>query len=170
MARTYPGGEHELDTGWGVKQGIIGGVIAGITFVLAEMIGSAVVAGNPFIMPLKAMASVPIGTPPPEIPTGTAIPVGLIFHMLLSIVLGIIFALIVTNVAALRSSPTVLVIAASVYGIIVWLVNFYILAPLIGRPWFTEIPPVPQFVYHTFFFGTVLGLYLAWALPRPRTA
>lgn len=159
-----------IDTGWAVKQGIIGGIIAGIVFAMAEMIGAAFIAGNPFIMPLKAIASVPLGTPPPEIPTGTAIPVGIIFHMLMSMIFGVIFALLVVYIAALRSSPTILVIAATVFGLILWVVNFYILAPLIGRPWFTQTPPVQQFVYHTFFFGTVLGLYLAWAWPGQRTA
>ncbi len=37
-------------------------------------------------------------------------------------------------------------------------VNFYHLAPLIGRPWFAEAPQIPQFIYHAFFYGTVLTI------------
>ncbi len=162
--------EQDVDTGWAIKHGIIGGIIAGIIFAMAEMIGAALLGGGNAFMPLKMMASIPLGTQPPEIPLGTAIAVGTIFHLLFSAVLGVLFALLVANVAALRASPTAIVIAASVYGAILWPLNFYILAPLIGRPWFTQTPPVQQFIYHTFFFGTVLGLYLVWALRSQRTA
>ncbi len=171
MARSYPRNEQEIDTGWAVKQGSIGGAIGGITFALAEMIGAVLIAGNPFFMPLLAMASIPLGTPPPELaPAIGTIIVGLIFHMLFSIVLGIVFALIVAYVAALRSSLAVLVIAATVFGAILWPLNFHLFAPLIGRPWFVQMSAPPQFVYHAFFFGTVLGLYLAWVLPQRRRA
>jgi uncharacterized membrane protein YagU involved in acid resistance len=161
-------GRTQLDTGWAVKHGIIAGIIAGIVFLLAEMMGARFIGGDPFIMPLKAIASVPIGDPPPQIATGTAIPVGLITHAINSAIFGIIFALIAAKVPALHRSPMMLVIAASVYGTILWVVNFYMIAPLLGRPWFTETPPVQQFVYHTFFYGTVLGLYLRSVMPAMR--
>ena len=156
-------------TGWAVRHGIIGGAITGIVFALAEMVGS-VLTGGAFLMPLKAFASVPLGIEPPAIPLGTAIPVGLVFHMALSIVLGVIFALLVANVAALRGSPAVLVVAASVYGIAIWVLNFFVIAPAIGRPWFLEAPMLLQFIYHTFFYGAALGLYLVGALHRARSA
>ncbi len=168
MARFYTGSTEELDSNWAIKQGIIGGFIASITFAMAEMLGAALLGGGSPFMPLKMMASIPLGTPPPEIALGTAILVGTIFHLIFSAVVGVIFALIVVNVAALRTSPMALIVAATVYGAILWPLNFYLLAPLIGRPWFTETPPVQQFVYHAFFFGTVLGLYLMWALPNQR--
>ncbi len=170
MTRIYTRNEQEIGTGWATMQGALGGIIAGITFALAEMIGSVLLAGNPFFMPLLAMASIPLGTPPPELtPTIGTIMIGIIFHMLFSIVLGIVFALLVVYVAALRTSPTALVIAATVYGAILWPLNFHVLAPLLGRPWFVQMSVPPQFIYHAFFFGTVLGLYLVWALPGRRT-
>lgn len=159
------------DFGWAIIQGIIGGIIGGITFLLAEMIGGHIVSGAPYVMPLKVIASIPLGKKPPTIATNTAIPDGLITHAILTILFGIIFALIVAAVPALRTSPIMTVIAASVYGLILWLVNFYVLAPLINRPWFKTSPAGQQFVYHTFFFGTVLGLYLASVLwSKRRTA
>ncbi len=163
MATAHAGADHDI--GWAVKHGAIGGVIAGIIFAMAEMLGSRFISGNPFIMPLKAIASVPLGTPPPEIATSTAIPVGLITHVLFAALFGIVFAVLVSRIEPLRTSKAVLVVAASLYGTIMWLVNFYVIAPAAGRPWFTDTPPVQQFVYHTFFYGTVLGLYLVSALP-----
>lgn len=153
--------------GWAVRHGLIGGAIAGVIFALAEMVGSAVM-GMPFLAPLQAFASLPLGIPPMEIPMDTAIPVGLISHTALSLIYGVAFALVVQNVGMLRSSASATVVAATLFGIVLWVVNFYVLAPLIGRPWFTMAPAIPQFIYHAFFYGTVLGLYLASQL-RIRT-
>lgn len=155
---------------WAVKHGVIGGIIGGITFALAEMIGGKIVSGSPLVMPLKVIASIPIGDMPPKIATSTAIPVGLITHMVMSMIFGVIFALIVAYVPMLRVSPIVTVAAASVYGLLLWLINFYVLAPAISRPWFTTAPKGQQFVYHTFFFGTVYGLYLLAVMLRERSA
>ena len=168
MARTYNGSVDTIDMGWALKQGAIGGLIAGVTFAMAEMLGAYFISGNPFIMPLKMMASVPLGTPPPEIAMGTALSLGVVFHLVFSVVLGMIFAALVAKIPAQQASSTMLVVAASVYGTITWVLNFYVLAPALGRPWFTQTPPIQQFVYHTLFFGTVLGLYLASTLPRRR--
>ncbi len=162
----------QLDTGWALKQGAIGGIIAGIVFAMAEMIGAALIQGNPFLMPLAAIASVPIGQPPPQIMQGystiTFVLIGLVTHMVFSAIFGIIFALAVAKVPALRSRM-VLIIAASVWGFILWVVNFYVLGPALGRPWFAQTPALLQFIYHTFFFGTVLGVYLRSVLPAMRT-
>jgi uncharacterized membrane protein YagU involved in acid resistance len=118
-------------------------------------------------MPLRAFASVPLGIESPQIPLSTAVPVGTAFHMGLSNVLGVIFALLVANFSALRRSPGVLVLAAIVYGRVIWLLNFFVIAPAIGRPWFTEARMLHQFIYHAFFFGAVLGAYLVWRYREP---
>ena len=89
-------------------------------------------------MPLRAFASVPLGIEPPQIPLSTAVPVGTAFQMGLSIVLGVIFALLVANFSALRRFSGVLVLAATVYGSVIWLLNFFVIAPASGQPWFTE--------------------------------
>ncbi len=170
---TYAEARTQLDTGWAVKQGAIGGIIAGIVFAIAEMMGARFIGGNPFLQPLAAIASVPIGQPPPQIMQGystiTFVLIGLVTHMVFSAIFGIIFALAVAKVPALRS-PVALIVAASIWGFILWVVNFYVLGPALGRPWFAQTPALQQFVYHTFFFGTVLGLYLRSVLPAVRTS
>lgn len=142
---------------WAIKHGVIGGIISGITFAIAEMIGGSVIDGSPLFMPLKAFASIPIGKEPPKIAWATAVPV------------GVTFALIVAYLPVLRVSPVILVVAASVYGFLLWLINFFVLAGAIGRPWFKGAPKGEQFVYHTIFYGTVLGLYLVAVMRRERT-
>ncbi len=99
-------------------------------------------------MPLRSFASVALGIEPPQIPLSTAVPVGTAFHMELSIVLGVIFALLVANFSALRRSPGVLVLAATVYGSVIWQLNFFVIAPASGQPWFTEAPMLLQLIHH----------------------
>ncbi len=145
--------------------GIVGGVIAGIIFAMAEMLGGRFVLDNPLFMPLKMIASVPLGDKPGTIGLETAIPVGLVTHLFFSALFGLVFALVAENIAALRRSALAMAASASVYGTLLWLVNFYVIAPALGRNWFTTTSAPAQFIFHTFFFGTVLGLYLASALP-----
>ncbi len=154
---------------WAVKHGVIGGIIAGIIFAIAEMIGGSVIDGSPFFMPLKAFASIPIGKEPPKIAWATAVPVGVISHMALSIIYGVIFALIIAYLPMLRVSPVLIVVAAAVYGFLLWLINFFALPSAISRPWFKMAPKGEQFVYHTIFYGAVLGLYLVAVMRRERT-
>jgi len=154
---------------WAIKHGVIGGIVAGVVFAIAEMVGGSVIDGGPLFMPLKAFASIPIGKEPPMIAWATAVPVGVISHMVLSIIYGVVFAMIVAYLPMLRVSPVLIVVAASLYGFLLWLINFFVLAGAIGRPWFKMAPKGEQFVYHTLFYGAVLGLYLVAVMRRDRT-
>ncbi|TAK76234.1 MAG: hypothetical protein EPO16_07555 [Dehalococcoidia bacterium] len=154
-----------VEAGSGVLHGAVGGAVAGMAMAMVEMLWSAA-AGMGFWLPLRMIASVPLGTMPPEISLGTAIPVGMITHMMLSMMFGIAVVGLLRFVPALRSSALVTIVVASLFGLMLWLVNFYAVAPAIGRDWFTDADKVQQFVAHTFAFGTVLGLYLVTMLDR----
>lgn len=142
-----------------LAQGAVGGVIAGAVMGMVEMVWAAA-AGMGFWLPARMIASVPLGTMPPEIPLSTAIPVFLVTHMVLSMMFGLAFAALLALVPALRASAVATVVAASLFGLMLWLLNFYVIAPALDRPWFTDAEPIQQFVAHTFAFGAVLGLYL----------
>jgi pimeloyl-ACP methyl ester carboxylesterase len=113
----------------------------------------------------------------PSTPLMAAAPVGMMLHVVLSIIYGLIFAGLVAAVPALRSTAAVIV-GASLFGLLLWLINFYVIAPPAGWAWFpTQANPVQQFISHVFAFGTVLGVYLDRALasrrasvPSPATA
>lgn len=155
----------QVEAGPGILHGAVGGAVAGVAMAMVEMLWAAA-AGMGFWFPLKMIASVPLGTMPPEIALSTAIPVGLITHMALSMMFGIAIVGVLRVVPALRASAFVTVVAASTCGLMLWLVNFYVIAPALGRDWFTGADKVQQFVAHTFGFGTVLGLYLVSVLDR----
>lgn len=151
---------------WAVRNGIIGGIIAGIVFAMAEMIAAWVTQNN-FLGPLHMIAGIPLQTPPDKISDTTAIIVGLITHMVFSMVFGVIVAYIVASVPALRTTPIVTVVFATIAGFILWPLDFYVIGPIVNAPWFAQkTDPIQQFLWHTFAFGTVLGLYLASQLPR----
>jgi hypothetical protein len=86
---------------------------------------------------------------------------GLVVHVVLVVIYGGVFAM---AFGGLRSAAADVGIGAA-YGLALWLLNFYVIAP-VAFPWFLEANPVVQFVAHTFFFGAVLGWYMWWARSR----
>ncbi len=143
----------------GIIHGALGGIVAGAAMALLEMMWSAA-AGNGFWMPLQMIASVPLGRTPPEIALSTAIPVGVGTHMAFSMMFGWVLAAI----RPLRESAPAVIVAASAFGLGLWIMNFFVVAPVIGRDWFGEASMLQQFVAHTFAFGTVLGAYFVLTL------
>ncbi len=67
----------------------------------------------------------------------------------------------------LRRSAVWLVGAATAYGLLLWLVNFYLIARVAGWDWFPDGADQfwQGFIAHTFVFGSLLGIYLTIA-PR----
>ncbi len=150
------------DIGWWVKQGAIGGLIAGIVFAMFEMLMAALLQ-EAFFGPLRMIGATVLGRDAlqPGYPLATAAVVGMLVHMILSVAYGIVFALVVSYAPTLARTALLLVTAAGLYGLLLWLLNFYAVAPLAGWSWFpNRTNPLVQFVAHTFMFGAVLGLYL----------
>lgn len=159
MATTYAETPH-AETGWWIKQGIVGGIVAAIGMMMAEMIIAAAMGMDAF-MPPRMIAGIALGKSAmePSTPLMTAALTGMALHMLLSIVYGLIFAWLVASIRALQSTAAVIA-AGAVYGLLLWLVNFYVIAPPAGWVWFpTMANPVQQIISHVVGFGVVLGVY-----------
>ena len=59
-----------------------------------------------------------------------------------------------------------LAIVGIAFGTVLWLVNFYLIAPVAGWTWFPErTDPVVQFLAHAFFFGCTAGWMLGHRRP-----
>lgn len=93
-----------------VKNGNVGGLIAGAVFLAFEMLYALIAAGNLF-GPLAMMTIIPMQMPPPEIGLGSAIVVGLITHAILSGAFGVVATYIVNSVEQLRRSTASLLVA-----------------------------------------------------------
>ncbi len=160
-------GEAHVDNAWAIKHGLIGGAIGAIVFAMAEMVESLMTNGN-FFMPLHMIAGIPLQTEPMKIDPLLAGVVGMLSHMMYSMMVGVVVAFIVASVEALRRSPVNTVIFATVLGLVSHPVNFYLIAPIINAPWFpNDTNPVTQALWHAM-FGLVLGAWLARQLPAAR--
>jgi hypothetical protein len=155
---------------YGFGSTVATGVTAGLIFAVFEMLASALLMGfEAAVMPLRMIGAMVLGPEAldPGYSLGVAATAGVIVHLTLSIVFASIFAAIVSPMAA-RAVPAgagTLALAGVAFGIVLWLVNFYLVAPLAGWTWFPErTNPVVQFLAHAFFFGLPVG----WMLGRSR--
>lgn len=161
MASVNPYVENQKSTGWWLGQGVIGGIVAGIVFAMFEMAFAWLMTGSPW-GPLRMIAGIVIAQPPPQIDLTMAVIVGMMLHMVFSMMFGAIFGAIASAVPALRTSGTWMILFATLFGLVLWPLNFFVIAPMIGAGYFATEPNQlwQGFVAHTFFFGTVLGIYL----------
>jgi hypothetical protein len=149
------------------------GLAAGVIFAAFEMFAAAALTGpDAFAMPLRMIAAMVLGAQAlePGYSLATAAITGVIVHMILSIFFVGIFAVLappIVDVTGLRVTARSLALAGIVFGLALWLVNFYLVAPAAGWTWFSErSDPGVQFVAHAFFFGCTAG----WMLGRGRPA
>jgi len=161
---TLTGTERRIDVGAWLRYGILGGVIAGITFAMFEMIMAVVLDGrDAFFMPLRMIGGIGLGEQALDPGTSllTAGGAGLVIHMILSMMYGVVVAAVLSLIPQLSASRAAVLISASVVGFALWIVNFYVLAQVFGWTWFpNNTNAAVQFVAHTFLYGSVLGLVL----------
>ena len=147
-----------------VRQGLIGGLIAGLIFAMFEMVVAALINGaSAFFMPLRMIGAMVLGAEAldPGYSLITAGPAGVLVHVVLSALFGAVFGAVVAAVPAVARSTGALVAAAGLYGLLLWLVNFYVVAPAAGWDWFPNgTDEAVQVVAHVVCFGALLGFYL----------
>jgi hypothetical protein len=124
------------DIRWGLQQGAIAGVVAGLVFAAFETTASAFMMGaEAFFMPLRMIGAIALG--PEALDPGysllAASIAGVIVHVILAIIYGIVFG----EIAAMLRGPAAFIGLGSLFGLGLWLVNFYVIAPL-AFPWFLD--------------------------------
>ena len=144
--------------------GALMGIFAGLVFALFQVIMAAVAPGplpSELIVMVEGVAygGVPAPINAPAI-ASPAVAIAVLVHLGLSAIYGAMFGAVAPKVRALRNDRKALIGAATVFGLLVWIVNFFVIAP-VAFPWFAETNGVVQFFAHTLFYGTVLGLLLA---------
>ncbi len=124
---------------------------------------AAGIMGQSAFEPLRMIAAIILGESalPTQSTIGLAVvvPVALAIHYALSAFYGAVFGAAVAAIGTLRNGRMALAVAASVFGFVLWLANFGAIAPVLF-PWFSMADPAVQFIAHTLFFGTPLGLML----------
>ena len=178
MSETRRGGGSVADA-W-IGKAMLLGFVAGLVFIVFEVAVATVVGASPLdsLGPLKMIGAILLGqgalqevsSPLPEFGKGLLLRlgnplsvagVGVLMHLLLSAFYGGTFGVATWLLRPLSRSRVALVASATTFGILLWLVNFYVISPF-AFPWFTMANPIVQFLAHAFFFGTILGLLLAW--------
>ncbi len=138
--------------------GIIAGLLAGVVFIALTMWLTASM-GNPALTPLRVIATIVEGPPPPE----ATIWVGVVVHFVLSALFGLVFAAAVAMLrdrSAGRSWAAAVLWGGLIYGGLLYLVNFQLLARLV--PQFAAFLGVNQPFEVTvhLLFGALLAAFL----------
>lgn len=137
-----------------IKAAIWAGIIAGVVFMMLEMVLVATVGGGSPWGPPRMIAAIGMGKdvlpPPATFDLGVMI-IAMAIHFVLAILLGMILGLIVSRwKLGLMASIGV----GAIFGLAVYLVNFYGFTALF--PWFAMARTPITLLTHVM-FGTVLG-------------
>ncbi len=130
-------------------RGAIGGVLAGMVFAAVTMWFTDSTAGKAD-MPVRMISTILKGDKAMAAGT-TSVGLGVLVHLVLSALFGMLFALAVPR---LRSNGTV-ALAGTVYGAVLYLVNFVVLAPLAFTVFQSANQPFELFAHVV--FGTLLS-------------
>lgn len=131
---------------------VAGGVFAAITMWFMTSIGMSAA------MPMQMIAAMIQGQD--ALMAGTASPVlGFTVHMVLSIVYGMVFAALATRLP----SNAVIAVAGAGYGLLLYVVNFLIVAPILF-PWFGDANQPFEVLVHVVFGVLVSFAVFRWAV------
>jgi len=135
------------------------GVIAGIVFVIAEMLLVWLVMGMSPWAPPRMMGAMLLGKdvlPPPADFSMPVMAAAMAVHLPLSIIYGLILGWIVHRL----EMGTALLVGAAFGLMAVYFVNFYLIAPLLF-PWFVEARNWISIAAHVLFGMVAAGAYVA---------
>lgn len=168
---TLVSAEHRIEVGAWLRYGIPAGIAAGLVFAMFEMVMAALLSGSEALFnPLRMIAAIGLGSSAltPASSLLAAGGAGLVIHVLMSMLYGVVAAAALSLVPQLSASRSTVLVSASVAGVLLWIVNFYVISPAFGWTWFPDkANPTVQFFAHTFFFGTVLGFVLDRTFLQP---
>lgn len=150
--------------GW-VLPGAAMGVAAEMIFVAFQMV-AVVFVGAQFLAPLGVAGAAVLEWVPLDrsFPLEFTAFVGLPVYVIISATYGAAFGAL-SAVGPVRRSRGALLVAATVFGSLLWIVDSALVAWGV-LPQFPAASPVVQFVAHAFFFGTVLASMLGVRLRK----
>lgn len=146
------------------KAAIWSGVIAGLVFLMLEMLLVWVVLGMSPWAPPRMMAAMVLGKgilPPPADFSFQAVMTAMMIHLPLSAVYGVIIGWLVHRFDMVKA-----VLIGMAFGVVaVYGVNFYLVAPAVF-PWFVDARNWISLVSHAMFGMVAAGAYVAMRSQR----
>ena len=148
------GTRHYEDAGTWVRHGAIGGLIGGMVMAMVAMLYTLLAQGD-LLAPLKQMGATFFKT---DSGSAGSLIAGLMLHMMMSAIFGIVFALIVRG-RATGVGP--LIVAGMIFVAAEWAVARFVVLPIVDAPLVATFGAIGGMIAHAM-YGAVLGLWLAW--------
>ncbi len=136
-----------------LTRGAIAGLFGGIVFAVANMY-YAIGHGKPEVAPFLSISTIFRASDMPTMSPQSVI-TGLVVHVGLSMLFGMVFAVLV---AAWLRTPLMLLAGGIAYGLLLYLVNFQVLGRLFF-PWFVN-PKGPNQLFELWIHPVTFGLVL----------
>lgn len=152
------------------KHGLIAGLLAGLVLGLVEIVASTLLLGDPW-QPFDFAAAILVGPEAlaPAFPVGASVMLGVVIHVLLSIVFGVMFVAVLSLAFQLSARPWVLLFYGVWFGMTVWEVGFLALLPVIAPSLKGRLDLWTQvwngIVAYCLVYGPILATYVIWRRP-----
>jgi NhaP-type Na+/H+ or K+/H+ antiporter len=155
MTGVSPTLAHRLESSaWGLAA--IAGVVAGVVFLILEMIMIPLFLGMGPWVPVRMIAAIGLGPevlPPPATFAVDMALAAMVVHFTLSLVYAWLLAPLIENTGLLKG-----VLLGALFGLAIYLVNFYFFTAMF--PWFTEARNWITIFAHLVFGAVLAGTYL----------
>lgn len=169
MAQVMTAQRDELHSVTDWRAGVWAGVIAGLVFLVLEMGMVWLFMGESPWAPPRMIAAIALGKEvlpmPPDNPATFSLGIvvtAMVIHFVLSVIYGLIGAWLAHRFDWLGG-----LLAGAAFGLAIYIVNFYMIAPL-AFPWFEMARNWISIFAHVM-FGTILGVSYV-ALRKPKAA
>ena len=157
-----------LDYRFDRRAAVVAGAVAGLGLLCFEMAAVSLSGAGPAAMPLRMATAMVLGRRAlaPDYSQVIVGITGVTVYIALSVVFATVFAAIASRIPVMTEGELLttgveLAGAGIMFGIALWLVNFYVIAPLAGWTWFPEnAHPAIAFLGHGVVFGGALGVAL----------
>ena len=146
--------------------GAIAGLAGGVAMAIVAALLSASMGQDIWHEPKRIAVIVygPTALISPGFDPGPVL-VGSLIHLLVAALLGAIFGIVTRRWLHLTSDFGTPVMAGLVYGLLIWMVAYFVVLPLIN-PVLLEVY-TPAFIIQHVVYGVVLGLVYMWLRPEP---
>jgi len=153
-----------------VTHGARAGLLAGITLGLVEILASAVLRGDPWL-PFDFAAAIVVGPEAlsPGFPVAASAMLGIVIHVLLSMVFGVAFLAALALMFQLSARPWLMLLYGVLFGITVWEMDFLAVLPVIAPALRGRLDLATQLwngiASYCLAYGPALAAYVIWVRP-----
>jgi hypothetical protein len=156
----WSGARHDDGRAFGYPV-VLAGALGGVTFLLFKMAAAALLGGSA-ATPLRLIGAIVLGEDAlradSSLAAAAAAALGL--HLVLSVVYSLVFLVVARRVQVLCRSRLTVLLAASGMGLLLWVVNLRLIAPVFF-PWFMGTRPSVEITARVLCFGLPVGLVLS---------